>query len=584
MQSCRFSVAGLPASQALARRLGMALLMTVALVQPALAAFLPEEDEAWWQETGVPAKPAKTSPGNEATEHAEKAVAESTADNPKAAEKKPSAGPRQAPELPTFTLDGESFFYRPMDYETFKSIPRLPSREEDILPWDREIYPVQWSGYLKNETAFRFQEPRSYTKIRNIAYLKGFAPTSDRLSFTAVGRYYYDLVYDLFDYDTIAARSERDIDQPLAFVEGLPQEKDSNILELREFYVDITTDNADIRIGKQFVIWGVLTGIRIIDEINPMDFRELILPELLDYRVPLWTLKVDYYTASNTQYEFLWIPDIQFHKPAPRGSEWELFQEVPGTVYPETFTLENSEVGLKVSNTWWNTELQFSYFYTWDDFPVIFRKVLVDQDRVNIPPEFYPRFKRMHMLGMSFTRDVFGQILKGEIAYVKNKYFGLEPVDRDGDGYIDNLGVLPRDHIRFGYGLDFNLWKTDFSPAFSHWYIINYDPAIIQDELDSSFNIFIRKEMPEDQAVFEFLGIYLINLNELYLKPKLSFNATNRLIITLGLDLFYGRKGSVGIEAVGGSPTNLREVTQSTQFIGNFRRNDRAFIEFKYSF
>ncbi len=542
------------------------------------AAFLPEPDD-------LPIWPSEPAATQVTTSPAAAAAESSTAFSPGSDSQTPPQEAEQHPDEapPGFLLDGETFFYRPMDYETFKQIPELPPREETPLPWDSVIYPVQWSGYLKNETAFRFQEPRSYTKIRNIVYLKGFAPTSDWLSFTAVGRYYYDLVYDLFDYDTIAARSERDIDQPLAFVEGLPQEKDSNILELREFYVDLTLTNADIRIGKQFVIWGVLTGIRLIDEINPMDFRELILPSLLDYRVPLWTLKIDYYGESN-QYQFLWIPDIQFHKPAPRGSEWELFQEVPGTVYPESFTLENSEVGLKLSNTWWDTELQLSYFYTWDDFPVIFRKVLIDQNRVNVPPEFYPRFKRMHMFGLSFIRDVFGQILKGEIAYVKNKYFGLEPVDRDLDGYIDNLGVLPRDHIRFGYGLDFNLWKTDFSPAFSHWYIINYDPAIIQDELDSSFNIFVRKELPEEQAVFEFLGIYLINLNELYLKPKLSFNATNRLIITLGLDLFYGRKSNPGIIAVGGSPTNLREVTQSTQFIGNFSRNDRAFIEFKYSF
>ena len=117
-----------------------------------------------------------------------------------------------------------------------------------------------------------------------------------------------------------------------------------------------------------------------------MDFRELILPDLLDCRIPLWMAKFDYYRPT-ASYQMLWIPDIRFHKPAPPGSEWELLQEVPGTRYPQTFDYKNSDFGFKVNTNLWDTELSFSYFSTWDDFPVIFRHALIDQ---SIEPQFFP--------------------------------------------------------------------------------------------------------------------------------------------------------------------------------------------------
>jgi len=449
--------------------------------------------------------------------------------------------------------------------------------------WDFLTTKAHWSGYLKNETAYRFREPRVFTKIRNIVYVRGDLPVSENVDFTLSGWAYYDLAFDLFDNRTIAARPERDIVQPLNFIEGLPAKHDSPVAAIREAYMDVYLDKLDLRIGKQYVIWGVLTGVRIVDEINPMDFRELILPDLIDYRIPLFTFKADYY-GENNAYQFLWIPELKFHKPAPSGSEWELLQEVPGTTYPEGWNWKNSEFGFRIARTVWDTELTLDYFYTWDDFPVQFRHSPVNAN-VNSPlPVFHPTYTRIRMYGGTFQRSFFGQVLKGEIAYVTGKYFGTESVDRDGDGFTDNEGELQRNHIRWGIGLDFNIWKTDFSPAFTQWVILDYAPEIIQDRFDSTFNLFVRKELPLQGAVFSLLGIYLINLHEVYLKPKMTFNVTERFQIAAGFDLFHGKRSQLGVGAVRGRATEIVELTQRSQFIGNFFENDRLFLEFKYAF
>jgi len=479
---------------------------------------------------------------------------------------------------------------------------------------------LQISGFLKNETAYRFREPRSYTKIRNTLYVQSRYELHRRIEFNFSGRGYYDAVYDLFDYDTITARSSRDVDQPLIFIEGLAQEEDSNIVEMRELYFDVLGDWADLRIGKQFIIWGVLTGVRVVDELNPMNFKELITPDLLDYRTPLWSVKLDLYHKYGSL-EFVWIPELEFNKPAPRGSEWELLQTVPGTVFPRSFnvrdpsreTLKNTEFGFKATTTIWGNELTASYFYTWDDFPVLYRTLLLDQKPTSpdgniiggttpvpvddqgqpdvetsdgniLAPEFFPVYRRMHMLGGTFQRAIRGQIIKAEAALVKGKRFGVTVIDRDNDGYLDHQGVLERYHIRWGFGVDFNVYKTEIAPSMMQWIIYHYDRAIIQDKFDSSFNLFIRKNFAKRSSTFEMLAIYLVNLGELYVKPKVKFRPSSQFEITIGMDLFYGDKSRLGRVSINGSPSEMIDVVQSSQFIGNFDNNDRVFVEFKYSF
>ena len=441
-------------------------------------------------------------------------------------------------------------------------------------------------GYLKNETAFRVREPRSITKVRNIAQLNGaytFSPDY-RLSFS--GWAYHDLAYDLFDYQTISGRFARDQEQPLVFIDNLAQEKDSPVAELREFYLDMFYDRLDVRVGKQFVVWGVLEGVRITDEINPIDFRELILPDLLDYRIPLWTLKLDYY-GDNSDYQFLWIPDIEFHKAAPPGSEWELLQDITDpdgnliTRYPAS-TLRNSEVGLRVSTSLLGADVSFSYFYTWDDFPVLFRSAIIESA---LEPTFFPTFTRVNIYGATMVRPLGLGVLKAEAAFVPDKYFGLRnDTDRDGDGFLDDQGVLQRKHIRWGLGYDFSRWGFDFSPAITQWIILDHDDQLIQDAFDTSLTLFARRPIPRYSAVFQVLIIGLVNLEELYLKPKVTLNVTNHFQISTGFDLFFGEKSRLGVSG-GSSPlTGTNAIEQSPQFFGNFRGNDRIFAEFRYTF
>lgn len=438
---------------------------------------------------------------------------------------------------------------------------------------------INWSGYFRNETAYRYDEPRSLTKLRSTVFLKGTHTFNANYSMTFSGWAYYDAVYDLYDYDTIAGRTTRNSDQPLAFLFNLAKKKDSQGADLREMFLDMSYDKLDVRLGRQFVVWGVLEGVRIVDEVQPIDFRELILPDLLDYRIPSWMAKVDYFRDEGT-YELLYIPDIQFHKPAPPGSEWELLQAVPGAIAPERFNFLDPEIGLRFSTRVWDADITFSYLYTYDQFPTVFRRILLNQ--VQIAPEFDPTYSRINMYGSTISAQVGEYILKGEVAYVTGKYFSVVDIDRNNDGYLDSLGEFRRNHVRWGAGVETNIKGMDVSLGVTQWIILDYDPAIVVDNYDTSFNLFLRKEFAQSSTGFEFLGIDFVNFGELYFNPRMIFMVTDRFKITTGVNLFYGRKSQFGVQPNPlGSPI---DIDQRSQFVGNFSGSDQVYIDMRYSF
>ena len=56
-------------------------------------------------------------------------------------------------------------------------------------------------------------------------------------------------------------------------------------LEVREFFVDWDVGQQGmLRIGKQQIVWGETDGMKLLDVVNPQNFREFILEEFDESR------------------------------------------------------------------------------------------------------------------------------------------------------------------------------------------------------------------------------------------------------------------------------------------------------------
>jgi len=77
---------------------------------------------------------------------------------------------------------------------------------------------------------------------------------------------------------------------------------------LRELYVDTEVGDEDnpiaIRAGKQQVVWGTADGIKLLDIINPTDWREFAQNTMEDSRIPVWMVnaETDLESGGNVQF------------------------------------------------------------------------------------------------------------------------------------------------------------------------------------------------------------------------------------------------------------------------------------------
>lgn len=450
---------------------------------------------------------------------------------------------------------------------------------------------LQWGGYLKNETAYRIVEPRAFSKILNLLQLEARYDLLSNVRLTAIGRLYYDAVYDLEDIDTIAPRKFPRtilIENPapseiLAITIDNVRNVEINKLgiTLREVYLDIYLPAMDIRAGKQIVRWGVVEGARVTDEINPLDFTEFILREVSDRYVPLWMIKTDFYLPGDVTLEGIWIPQVQAHIPARRGSEWEQFIILPGLVKPEHAwvdfpnNLENSELAVKLAKFVGGWDLSVSYFYAWDDFPTNFRSI-EGVGRLSSSPDAValrttPRYTRLHIFGSTFSKSLSGLVLSGEWAYIVGKYFGAGFIPAANGGEV--LGVLgeeKKDYMKYAVQADFRLLAVEWSAQMLQQYILNWNRSVIQDRFDTVFGVFARKELAHGRIIPQVLVLYFVNNVEVLTRPRVDYLLTDNLKLSLGADFMTGKIG-------GSSPGDFN-------FVGFFKNSDRFYVEVKYSF
>lgn len=62
---------------------------------------------------------------------------------------------------------------------------------------------------------------------------------------------------------------------------------------LREAYIDSSLGGWGLRLGKQQVVWGTADGIKLLDVINPTDYRHFVQDSMEDSRIPVWMANIE---------------------------------------------------------------------------------------------------------------------------------------------------------------------------------------------------------------------------------------------------------------------------------------------------
>ncbi len=323
---------------------------------------------------------------------------------------------------------------------------------------------------------------------------------------------------------------------------------DSIIFQMREAYLDLYFDNFDLRVGKQQIVWGKADGVFITDIVSPKNLYEFLLPEFDEIRMGVIGAKFDYYIGNNTL-EIVWLPVFTPTKYPNQNSVWSIkpnFPVQPIFNYSKqkvSSSLKNSEIFLKYSALTEYVDFEIMGGYMWDDDPTLYSSFTPNGSggmNLNITPEY----KRLSLVGGSFSSTLGPFVFRGEAAYYFGKYFNTITPQI-------NSGLVQKDYLHFMLGTDFNLFGINLSMQFIQKAIIDYETTIkpnpfFKDQYNNMATLLARYSTLNETLDFEFFMYYDFEYDDALLRPRILYDFSDSINLQFGANIFTGTKGQFG--------------------------------------
>ncbi|MCD6093605.1 MAG: hypothetical protein J7J51_02275 [Candidatus Omnitrophica bacterium] len=439
---------------------------------------------------------------------------------------------------------------------------------------------IEQAGYIQTEIWSKVNNDSNHeflSSLKTTVDLESQYRLSDNWYFFFHPRYFYDFAYDI--------RDEFDPNQESM---GNTQRTEW----LRDCYLDYISDELDVRLGKQQVVWGQM-DLPILDRVMPWDLSWWWLPDLADMRIPLWMAKVEYSPSLDSSLQFLLIPDSETTRvglentPFAFKSTNDFFKvkrrvESAGgsmnvSLLKPAKKFENSTFGLR----WrafagdWEYTLNWLYGYSTSDYLYLdaLKNVSGYLGSVPVGDYYYARrHKRIQLWGLSFNRSFVdpgvleGLTLKGEFAYVHDEptYYGVSgsrKITEVSDKYNYGIALEKYFFTKWLFALQFLQFITnDYSRE--GYKLLDNASYGLQDKVETYLTLKIKTHFMHGRLKPDILLVYQDD-NSGRIVPKFNFELRDDLWVQLGYAHFYGRIDTPN---------------------GEFRNNDQIFSKVKYTF
>ena len=312
------------------------------------------------------------------------------------------------------------------------------------------------------------------------------------------------------------------------------------LVDLRELWWQRNWQHWQLTLGKQQVVWGEADGIKLLDVINPQSFREFILDDFEDSRIPLWMANIRYQFGTDLQLQLLLIPDTTVHELPPEGSPFEftapnlvLDRSAPSplpVVVREAGApgdgLRNGDVGLRLSGFAGGWDYSLSYLNHLVDTPVL--RGSVESAQLVITEQYL----RSNLWGITASNVLGDVTLRLELAY---------ETDRELRVRSAVPGVETSDLFRSVVGLDWiglpnQLWSLQYFQTT----VVDHDRAMFDEQREDIVTLLWRYSVLNDTLDFEWQHIYSTTDSDSLAQLSIDYNWSDHLDLFIGADLFSG--------------------------------------------
>ena len=423
------------------------------------------------------------------------------------------------------------------------------SSRNEAPDWQKAL---RLRGRFKEEFAYRLPDPSGVSKLKTVGWLESKYDFSESVNLRLQGRAWWDGAFEVTD------RYPREVERD--------QQTD---LSLRQALLSISAGPFDVRLGRQQIVWGEAISTFVTDVVNPKDFREFVLPEFSEIRIPLWALDASYTFGKNLVVEAVWTPDLRFSKIPKPGAEFEFFRQPspPNSIVileeeqKPSVTLGNSQGGGRISYLISGWDLSLLYYDGFDPTIVLFRRQTGSLPNGTPIFALTPSHPRLHMIGGTVGKSIEPVVIRGEVLYTIGKLYGTSSL-------ADTDGVVRRDTLDYLLSLDYTFFeKLETTWQFTQKILMGSPDGIergaVEGRVTSALALRISTGFLDDTLNPSALFVVNVNRGDYRISPKLEYLLAEAVTITFGADFFGG--------------------PQETLY-GQFNKKDRVYTEITYRF
>lgn len=308
---------------------------------------------------------------------------------------------------------------------------------------------------------------------------------------------------------------------------------------LREAFVNVYLGAFDLRIGQQIVVWGKADGYNPTNTITPMNLLTFS-PDEDDRRESNFVIR-SFLNWQTMRLELIWVPVYQPSVlPFSRVKLPEGFQ-FSAPDYPDT-RIEHSAGAFKLHFEGVTIDGSLSYFNGYFPMPGI-GAAPMDEITLNI----YPTAYRTQSVGADFSTMVGKYGLRGEFAY------------RKPDKQEKIWQSIPNSQLEYILGIDreigdfslilkyigkhvFDFSELGDSPDEVHQKICLWNRMVFSQLEKWTHSLSFRPAWKLFHEILdvELLGQVNFSTDEIFLKPKISYDLADDLNIAVGAQWYSG--------------------------------------------